>query len=426
VTPVEKGIVGCLLLVVLLAASMPVAFVMAIVGFVGFAWVVNTNASLSMVATNLFDTFTNDSLTVIPLFVFMGQIAFHSGISRRFVKTAYAWLGTLPGGLGWRRSVPAWFRRDLRSGPATAATMASVALPEMKRYKYSMEQGAGAVAAAAAWDADPAQRGLHRLCDHDAAIDRKLFIAGIVPACSSHPVLPDNHVHCRLARTGPGGDPLPFAKKSVHWAGGRNADPLCWSWAGCSPGLTPTQARPSARPAASHRGGQAPLTRRMLRSLSHNETVRTSCMVMIIVAGANIFSRFPGRPHVNPANWPNGCRVAHPRLGRHCVDHRIFSGSRLFHRCAGAGAADHPIFHPVIEGLGYDPIWIGRNRGRGDADVRDLAAVGVNVYVVSGVERDLPLQTIFKARCPFWRAVVSAILLVAFPQISLLLPSLVK
>jgi len=83
-TPVQIGILGCIALLILLASSMPVAFAMAIVGVVGFAIVVSPSAAISMVSADVYDTFSSYTLTVIPLFVFMGQVCFHSGISNQF------------------------------------------------------------------------------------------------------------------------------------------------------------------------------------------------------------------------------------------------------------------------------------------------------------------------------------------------------
>ena len=84
-TPFEIGLLGCALMVVMLASSMPVGFVMAVVGLIGFAQIVSAPAALSMVVSDLYSTFTSASLTVIPLFVFMGQIAFHAEIGRAHV-----------------------------------------------------------------------------------------------------------------------------------------------------------------------------------------------------------------------------------------------------------------------------------------------------------------------------------------------------
>jgi len=144
-TPEQKGIVGCVGLLVLLCCSVAVA--MAVVGLVGFAAVVNAHAAVSVMTFDLYKTFASYSLTVIPLFVLMGQVAFHGGISRRLFGAAYHWLGPLPGGLAMATiGACTAFGAICGSGPATTATMAAVALPEMKRYKYSMELACGTVA----------------------------------------------------------------------------------------------------------------------------------------------------------------------------------------------------------------------------------------------------------------------------------------
>jgi hypothetical protein len=147
VTPEQIGILGCVALVVLLCSSIPVAIAMAVVGFVGFAAVVNPHAAVSVLTFDLYKTFASYSLTVIPLFVLMGQVAFHGGISRRLFDAAYHWLGPLPGGLAMATvGACTAFGAICGSGPATTATMAAVALPEMRRYKYSMELACGTVA----------------------------------------------------------------------------------------------------------------------------------------------------------------------------------------------------------------------------------------------------------------------------------------
>lgn len=135
---IHIALTGILLLFVLLAASMPVGFAMALVGTAGFALVVNPHAALAILAVDFYDTFSSYSLTVIPLFVFMGQVAFHSRLSRDLFDSAHAWLGSLRGGLAMATvGACAVFGAICGSGPATAATMAAVALPEMKRRSYS-------------------------------------------------------------------------------------------------------------------------------------------------------------------------------------------------------------------------------------------------------------------------------------------------
>lgn len=103
----QTGLVGIALLFLLLATSMPVAFAMTLVGVVGFAVAVNVPAALHVLATDYYDVFSSYGLTVIPLFVFMGQVAFHAGISRKLFAAAQNWFGWLRGGWRWRRSGPA-------------------------------------------------------------------------------------------------------------------------------------------------------------------------------------------------------------------------------------------------------------------------------------------------------------------------------
>ena len=139
---------GCIALVLLLFSSMPVAFAMMLVGLGGFALIVSPKAAIDMATSTVYGTLANPDLTVIPLFVLMGQVAFHSGISGKLFHTAYCWLGPLRGGLAMATvGACTAFGAICGSGPATAATMAAVALPEMKKYRYGMELSAGVVAA---------------------------------------------------------------------------------------------------------------------------------------------------------------------------------------------------------------------------------------------------------------------------------------
>src|SRR5512136_1126050 len=147
-TPNEGALIGFALLLLLLAGSMPVGFVMATVGVVGFALLVSPQAALSLAATDLYTTFADYNLTTIPLFILMGQVAFHTGISRGLFNAAYHWMGRLPGGLAMSTvGACTAFGAICGSGPATSATIASVALPEMRRYKYDMQLATGCVAA---------------------------------------------------------------------------------------------------------------------------------------------------------------------------------------------------------------------------------------------------------------------------------------
>ena len=139
---------GFIVLIALMFMRIPVGFVMAIVGFTGFGCLVSWDAALNLLARDFFSIFSSYNLTVIPLFVLMGQLAFYSGISSRLFNAAHKFFGHLPGGLAIATiGACAGFSAICGSTSATAATMASVALPEMKKYNYDPALATGVVAA---------------------------------------------------------------------------------------------------------------------------------------------------------------------------------------------------------------------------------------------------------------------------------------
>jgi tripartite ATP-independent transporter DctM subunit len=432
-TPVQIGIIGCILLLVLLMASMPVAFAMAIVGFVGFAVVRSPQAAMSMISIDLYETFSSYSLTVIPLFVFMGQIAFHAGISRRLFDAAYHWLGALPGGLAMSTvGACTGFGAICGSGPATAATMASVALPEMKRYKYDMELGCGAVAAGGSLGMliPPSVVFIVYAIMTEQSVG-KLFIAGIVPGLLiAFLFCLTIYLNCRLRpHLGPAAQPLTWASKFASLAGVSETLILFTIVIGgmFAGFFTPTEAAAiGAAGSLVIAATKRRLTAKMLaRSLM--ETVRTSCMVMIIVTGAVIFGHFLAVTRIP-------FELASALSGLSMPGWSVMGLIILFYLVAGCFVdalglilLTIPIFYPVVTELGYDPIWFGVII----VVVTQMGVisppVGVCVYVVSGIERDVPLQTIFRGALPFLAAlIVAAIILIAFPQICLFLPNLVQ
>jgi TRAP-type mannitol/chloroaromatic compound transport system permease large subunit len=133
-SPVTAGCIGICLLVLLFLLRMPVAFAMALVGFVGFAYLTNPVAALGLLSRDIFESFSSYPLSVIPMFILMGTFAFASGISRRLYRTAYAWVGQFRGGLTIATVFAcAGFGAICGSSTATAATMGQIALPEMKK-----------------------------------------------------------------------------------------------------------------------------------------------------------------------------------------------------------------------------------------------------------------------------------------------------
>ena len=151
-TPFVVGMVGIAVLLVLFLIEVPVAFAMAIVGIVGFAWLVAPEAALKMLASNIFENFASYNMTVIPLFVFMGCLAFQIGMSSRLFDASHTLFGKVRGGLAMATIIAcAAFAAICGSTNATAAAMGAVSLPQMKRYKYDDSLATGCVPRPAAW-----------------------------------------------------------------------------------------------------------------------------------------------------------------------------------------------------------------------------------------------------------------------------------
>jgi C4-dicarboxylate transporter, DctM subunit len=432
-TPAQAAVVGFMLLLALLAGSMPVGFVMAVVGLVGFATVVSWPGAFSMATIDLYTTFSDYNLTTIPLFVLMGQVAFHTGISRGLFHAAYHWMGRLPGGLAMSTvGACTAFGAICGSGPATSATIASVALPEMRRYKYDMALATGCVAAGGGIGMliPPSIVFICYAILTEQSIG-KLFIAGVAPglmiALMFCLVI---YIQCkRRPELGPPGPVFTWGEKFVSFKG-------VWEtlilfvlvMGGMFAGFfTATEG------AAIGAAGtliialfKRQLTwRKLLQCL--NESIRTSCMVMTIVAGAIIFGKFLAVTQApsSLASWLTGLL-----LPGWCVIGLII----IFYLIGGcfldALALDIltiPIFYPVILALGYDIIWFGVMIVVVTMMGVITPPVGVCVYVVAGMTRDVPMEKVFRGSMPFLCAlIVAAILLIIFPRIVTFLPELMS
>ena len=428
-TPEQIGIVGCVALVVLLCSSVPVAIAMAVVGFVGFAVVVNPHAAVSVLTFDLYKTFASYSLTVIPLFVLMGQVAFHGGISRRLFDSAYHWLGPLPGGLAMATvGACTAFGAICGSGPATTATMAAVALPEMRRYKYSMELACGVVASGGTIGMmiPPSVVFIVYAIMTEQSIG-KLFISGILPGILTALLFcVVIYLMClRRPELGPRAPSTSWKAKVLSLRGMWETLVLfAVVMGGMFYGFfTPTEG------AAIGAAGTILITV-LKRNLSFKmlvqsfkETLRTSCMVMIIVAGAVVFGHFLAVTRIPfaLATWLGGLALPGWIVMGLIVIFYLIAG--CFVDALALVLLTIPIFYPVVTNLGFDPIWFGVMIVLVTQMGVVTPPVGVCVYVVSGMERDVPLETIFRGSMPFLVAmIVVAILLILVPDIALILP----
>jgi len=427
------GIIGIVVLVILLFSKMPVGFVMAFLGFLGFSYVVNLTAGLNLLAKDVFETFSSYSLTVIPLFVFMGQIAFHSGISRRLYDSVYVFMGHYRGGLAIATiAACAGFSAISGSTNATAATMATVTLPEMRRYKYDMSLATGTVAAGGSLGIliPPSVIFIVYGIMTEQSIG-KLFAAGILPGILLA-ILFMLTIYARVQMNpglAPPGPKTSLREKAKSFTGVLEALIIfLFVMGGLFFGVfVPTE----AGAVGAFLTLLVALVRRQLtwegflRSLM--DSARISCMVMVIVTGAVVFGHFMAITRIPfiLANWVSALPLPSYAVMGVIVIIYLFGG--CFMDALAMIMLTIPIFYPVATALGFHPIWFGV----AIVLITEMGVitppVGVNVYVVHGIAKDIPLEVIFKGVAPFVLALLVCVaILLAFPQIVLFLPGLMR
>ena len=427
--PVHAGIIGIVLLIVILFSRFPVAFCMTLVGLLGFGYLVSPQAALNIIAKDFYTVFSSYSLTVVPLFVFMGQILFSAGISRKLYDAAHAWLGHYKGGLAMATvGACAGFSAICGSTNATAATMATVALPEMKRFKYRDELATGVVAAGGSLGIliPPSVIFIVYGIMTEQSIG-KLFMAGILPGILLA-VLFIFTIYVWVSvnpKMAPRVEKQDFKFKIRSLTGLIEVIILfVVVMGGLFLGIfTPTE----AGAVGAFGGVVIPLVRGQLTwqaflTAVYSSTL-TTCMIFMIVAGATVFGHFLAVttiPSVLSA-WVVGLPL--PPWAIMIVLMFFFFIGGCFMDALGMILLTIPIFFPVAVALGYDPIWFGVVI----VLVTELGVitppVGINVYVVSGIAKDVPLEVIFKGTFPFVLTLLTyLIIMLFFPQIALFLP----
>ena len=428
-SPILIGIIGILILFVLLAARMQIGFAMALVGFVGFIILNDLESALGLIGSEPFDASKSYLLSVIPLFILMGQFATFSNMGKEIYQTAYKWLGFLPGGLAMATvGACSLFAAISGSSLATAATFGMVALPEMKKFKYSDALATGCIAAGGTLGIlIPPSTVLiiYGILTEQSIVN--LFIAGIIPgALLSFLFILTIYIMCKIKPSlGARGPKFTLKEKVTSlkdtWSilslfmlviGGMYA-----GW------FTPT-------PAAAI-GAFGTLIIMVIKKQATKEnifnslkaTCKTTAMIFGIIIGAMIFQYF-----MTISELPDflATEVTQLQVSKHVVMSLIialFIVLGCFMEGLSIMILAVPIVFPIVTGLGYDPIWFGIIITLVMEMSLITPPVGVNVFVLSSVAKDVPMETIFKGIVPFWAAmVVCIILLMIFPEIVTFLP----
>jgi tripartite ATP-independent transporter DctM subunit len=433
-SPAIIGVIGIIvLLLMLFLLGTPVGFAMGIVGFCGFCYIISFQAGLNMLSSVLWDTFSKYGLTVIPLFIFMGQIAFYSGVNEKLYNAAYKWVGQVRGGIAMATVMAcSAFAAICGSNAATAATMTTVALPQMNKFKYEPKLSTGAIACGSTLGVviPPSVVLIVIGLSTEQSIARLFYGgigAGVVLAALL--ILTVYIVCLRHPEWGPVGPASSFSEKMRSLTGAFEMVTLfLLVMLGLYFGFfTPTEAGAVGSLIALLISlVQRKLTLKSFVS-SITDTIRVSCMVIVIVAGAMIFGKFLAVTRIpfDIADWVINLPV--PGIFIMAIIFFIYIVGGAVMDALALLLITIPIFFPVAAKLGYDPVWFGVTI----TVVTTLGAVtppvGATTYVVGGMAKDVPLQNVFKGVAYFIPAYLICILvLMVFPRIVLFLPSLIR
>lgn len=423
------GYICLLVLLGLFMTGMELAFAMGIVGVVGFAIVVNAKAAMGLMANDFFDALASYGLTVVPLFILMGQIAFNAGLAKRLFATADKFIGHVPGGLAIATVAGATaFKAVCGSVAATAATFASIAVPEMSRFGYQKKLSTGVVAIVGTLGIliPPSVTLIIFAIVTNLSVGR-LFLAGLIPGlliafffvvviigwCKINPAL------------GPKGQRSPWSERM------RSIPSVIWPIIifiiivyGMMVGIfAPTESGAI--------GAFVVLLLCLVKRditfkgyvKSVKEALRTSCMVLLLIATSNMLGHLIAVTNISNyfgelilgLKWPPyfvmiTCFMVY-LLGGSFIDDLAFM------------ILATPIFFPIMTKLGYDPYLVGILVGLTICIGGVIPPVAMCVFIVRNITKE-PLGVIYAGVYPFLISLVLVVILAfVFPQIVLYLPN---
>lgn len=431
------GVLGIVLLLILLFSGMNIGFSMLVVGFLGMIVATSWSGSLGLLMTIPYAAVAKYSLSVIPLFVLMGQFAYWGGLSQDMYVFCYRWLGRLPGGLAVATiGACGGFSAICGSSTATAATMGTVCLPEMKKYGYASGLSTGSVAAGGTLGIllPPSVGFILYGVTAEVSIGH-LFAAGLIPGIMLmiFYMLTVVVLVLRKPEIGPKSEVFTLREKMAAFKGviaililfvivvGGIFIGIFTANEGASVGAF------GAFLFLVFKRRKDPIKETFKKIVSAlADTIRTSCMIFLIMIGAEVFGKFlafSGLPSI----------MAKSILSLHVNAYVVLALILLIYMLLGFIMDSLgmvlllvPIFLPVVTGLGIDLVWFGVLMVMVMETGLMTPPVGMNVFVIKGIAKDVPLFTIFRGVFPFVIALVLAIIVVILiPQLALWFPSIV-
>ncbi len=423
------GVVGLCVVLALFMTGIELSFAMIAVGFVGFGYLMSWEAALNLLAKDFFDVFTSYSLTVVPLFIFMGQVAFNSGIAKKLFDASYKYVGHIPGGLAISTVAGATaFKAICGSTTATTATFASVAVPEMEQYGYDKRLSSGIVATVGTLGAllPPSVTLIIFGIISDQSIG-KLFLAGVFPGL----IIAAFFViviygWCKISpAVGPKGPVFSWRERmkvlpEVGWV----VLIFLVMVVGIMDGFfTPTEA-----------GSVGTCFVLLLTLIKRDlnlkgyvksiiESVRTACMVLLLVTSSTILGHFIAVTKIPmlAADWIVSLPLPASVIVILICFIYLIGGSFIDDLAFMILAT--PIFFPAIVKLGYNPIWFSMVIAVTIMIGVVIPPVAINVFIVKQITK-IPMGVIYQGVYPFLISlVIGGILLFVFPQIATWLPA---
>jgi C4-dicarboxylate transporter DctM subunit len=432
-SPVLAGLVGMCILLGVMAIGMPIGFAMMLIGFLGSTYLFGLRGAFFSLSSVPYTTISNYDYCVLPLFLLMADICLNAGLGKSLFQLVYVWIGRIQGGLAVATiGACAMFAAASASSIATAVTIGMVAIPEMRRYNYDTALATGAVAAGGTLGILIPPSGtliIYGIITQQSI--SKLFIAGIIPGIVlSLMFMIMIFIRAKLnPGLAPAGPSTTFKQKMVSTADSLEMIALLLLVIiGLILGLfTPTEAGAVGAFGAIIFS----LIRRRLSwkgfKDSAVDTLENTGMIFTIIVGAFIFNAFLVRSTIpmQIAGWVAGLALSPIAVMVVIIVIYIILG--CFIDAMSMILLTIPIFYPVVVALNFDPIWFGIIIVLVTEMAMITPPVGMNVYVISGITRDVPMATVFRGIMPFAITMLVFIgILMAVPQLALFLPSISK
>lgn len=425
----QIGILGVIFLFILILLRMHIGVALGIVGLIGIAVLTNVDSALVKLANTAYSQTSLYIMSVIPVFLLMGELAFTSGLSQEAYNTVHKWVGHLPGGLAMATTgACAAFAAVCGSSSATAMVMVSISLPEMRKRKYDHGFALGSIASGGTLGIliPPSAAFILYGIITEQSIG-KLFLSGILPGILLTALFMI-FIYIWVKRNptlGPGGSKFSWRERLIS---------LKTVWTVLTLFVVVMGGIYSGIFTVNEAAGIgvfvafliALVRRRLTRAnivASLMNSLRATGMIFVLIIGAMLFNYFLALSGVTTALADFITSLPVPPIG-------IIIGILILYLILGCLMDAFamllilvPVVYPVVVGLGFDPIWFGTITVIMVETGLITPPIGLNVFIISGMARDVPITSIYRGITPFIiAALVCVAIVVAFPQIALLVP----